>query len=68
MGADGGPAHGTAETAAFQPFGLGVSAAQGPPCPPGGGPRVLFSGICPVPTGIRGQRAGRGGTAAERVL
>lgn len=58
VGADGGPAHGTAETAPFQPFGLGVSAAQAPPCQRGGGPRVLFSGICPVPTGIRGA-AGR---------
>ena len=56
VGADGGPDHATAATAPFQPFGLGVSAAQAPPCPPGGGPRVLFSGICPVPTGIRGQR------------
>lgn len=40
------------------PLPWGSWAAQAPPCPAGAGPRVLFSRICSVPTGLRGT-AGR---------
>ena len=40
------------------PLPWGSWAAQAPPCPAGAGPRVLFSRICSVPTGLMGT-AGR---------